>query len=70
MKTLSGKLLLVKLVEDAAERPDVNGLQLWFDEHFEERSEGLVLREGAELAIDEFLAEVAGMESELAKVDF
>jgi len=70
MKTLTGKLLLVKLVEDAAERPDVNGLQLWFDEHFEERSEGLVLREGAELAIDEFLAEVAGMESELAKVDF
>ena len=36
IQTLCGKLILAELVERSAIRPDVDGLQLWFDAHFEE----------------------------------
>jgi beta-lactamase regulating signal transducer with metallopeptidase domain len=70
MKTLSGKLLLVDVVERSIVPPDVDGLQLWFDSHFEETAEGLKLQEWAGNSIEEVLNEAAELEKELSKADF
>jgi beta-lactamase regulating signal transducer with metallopeptidase domain len=68
--TFSGKLTLVDLVESAAKRPDVDGLQLWFDAHFEETAEGLKLFDYAGSEIDGVLEEAAELEKQLSKSDF
>lgn len=70
MTSLVGKLELARLAEVTAERPEVDGLQLWFGEHFTESPDGLALNEGAEGAIDELLQEAAEIEKELKKADF
>lgn len=70
IQTLSGKLILNELVERSAIRPDVDGLQLWFDAHFEETAEGLKLFDGAGEDVDAVLKEAAELESQLSKSDF
>ncbi len=70
IQTLCGKLILAELVERSAIRPDVDGLQLWFDAHFEETSEGLQLRDGASGEVDGILEEAAQLEEQLSKTDF
>lgn len=70
MTSLVGKLELARLAEVTAERPEVDGLQLWFGEHFTESPDGLALNEGAEGSIDELLQEAAEIEKELQKADF
>ena len=70
IQTLSGKLILDDLVELSARRPDVDGLQLWFDAHFEETAEGLKLFDWAGDEINGILEEAAGLEEQLSKTDF
>lgn len=70
MTSFLGKLELGRLVEGTADRPEVDGLQLWFGELFVESPEGLVLQDWAGEAIDEILQEAAEIEKELKKVDF
>ena len=70
MQSLLGKLQLAQLIEQSAERPEVDGLQLWFSENFEETPEGLVLREEASGVIEQVLAEAVEVEKELSKTDF
>ncbi len=70
MQSLVGKLLLAELVEQSAERPEVDGLQLWFAEHFEETSDGLVLRDWAGDVVVEVIAQAAEVEKEFSKSDF
>lgn len=70
IQTLPGKLLLDELVERSARRPDVDGLQLWFDAHFEETAEGLKLFEWAGGEVDAVLEEAAQLEEQLSKTDF
>ena len=70
MKTLTGKLILDDLVERSARRPDVDGMQLWFDAHFEEAAEGLKLFDWAGDEINGILEEAAELEEQLSKTDF
>ena len=70
IQTLSGKLILTELVERSAMRPDVDGLQLWFDTYFEETAEGLKLLDGSGAEIDAVLQEAAELEEQLSKTDF
>ena len=70
MKTLAGKLILDDLVERSARRPDVDGMQLWFDAHFEEAAEGLKLFDWAGDEINGILEEAAELEEQLSKTDF
>lgn len=70
MKTLTGKLILDDLVERSARRPDVDGMQLWFDAHFEEAAEGLKLFDWAGDEINGILEEAADLEEQLSKTDF
>ncbi|MBC7966121.1 MAG: M56 family metallopeptidase, partial [Fuerstia sp.] len=70
IQTLSGKLILADLVERSAMRPDVDGLQLWFDAHFEETAEGLKLFDWAGGEVDAVLEEAAQLEAQLSKTDF
>ena len=70
MKTLTGKLILDDLVERSARRPDVDGMQLWFDAHFEEAAEGLKLFDWAGDEINGILEEAAALEEQLSKTDF
>ena len=70
MKTLTGKLILDDLVERSARRPDVDGMQLWFDAHFEEAAEGLKLFDWAGEEINGILEEAADLEEQLSKTDF
>ena len=70
IQTLSGKLMLDELVERSAIRPDVDGLQLWFDAHFEETAEGLKLFDGAGEEVDAVINEAAELEAQLSKSDF
>ena len=51
-------------------RPDVDGLQLWFDTYFEETAEGLKLLDGSGAEIDAVLQEAAELEEQLSKTDF
>lgn len=68
--TLPGKLLLQDLVESSARRPDVDGLQLWINAHFEETAEGLKLQDWAGEEINGILTEAAELEEQLSKTDF
>jgi beta-lactamase regulating signal transducer with metallopeptidase domain len=70
MQTLTGKLILDDLVERSARRPDVDGMQLWFDAHFEEAAEGLKLFNWAGDEINGILEEAADLEEQLSKTDF
>jgi hypothetical protein len=70
MQTLTGKLILDDLVERSARRPDVDGMQLWFDAHFEEAAEGLKLFDWAGDEINGILEEAADLEEQLSKTDF
>lgn len=70
MQSYLGKLLLADLVERSAVRPEVDGLQVWFDQHFEESVDGLVLHDWAGDAINEVLEEAAAIEEELLNTDF
>jgi hypothetical protein len=70
IQTLAGKLILAELVERSAMRPDVDGLQLWFDAHFEETAEGLRLSDGASGEVDAIIEEAAQLEEQLSKTDF
>ena len=70
IQTLSGKLILDDLVERSVRRPDVDGLQLWFDAHFEETAEGLKLFDWAGDEINGILEEAAELEKQLSKTDF
>jgi beta-lactamase regulating signal transducer with metallopeptidase domain len=70
MSTLIGKLLLQPLIEESVDRPDVDGVALWVDQHFEETPEGLVLRDGAQIVVDQLLTAATDIESELTKQDF
>jgi len=70
IQTFSGKLLLQDLVEGSARRPDVDGLQLWVNAHFEETAEGLKLQDWAGDEINGILDEAAELEEQLSKTDF
>lgn len=70
IQTLSGKLVLNELVERSAKRPDVDGLQLWVDAHFEETAEGLKLHDWAGDEINGILEEAAKLEEQLSKTYF
>ncbi|AMV16930.1 M56 family metallopeptidase [Planctomyces sp. SH-PL14] len=70
MTSLVGKLELARLAEVTAERPEVDGLQLWFGELFAETPDGLVLQDWAGPSIEELLQEAAEIEKELKKADF
>jgi hypothetical protein len=70
IQSLSGKLLLQDLVESSARRPDVDGLQLWINAHFEETAEGLKLHDWAGEEINGILTEAAELEEQLSKTDF
>jgi len=70
IQTLSGKLILDDLVERSVKRPDVDGLQLWFDAHFKETAEGLKLQDWAGDEINGILEEAAELEKQLSKTDF
>lgn len=70
MESLIGKLLLTRLVEAAQEQPEVDGLKLWFDNHFQETPEGLVLNDWAGEVVTQILTEAEEIEKELAKQDF
>ncbi len=70
MESLVGKLLLTRLVESAQERPEVDGLSAWFENHFQETPDGLVLNDWAGEVITGILSEAEEIEKELAKQDF
>ena len=70
LQSFLGKLLLRELMEQSAVKPDVDGLQLWVDAHFEETTEGLVLNDGAGEVIQGMLQEAVELEAELSKADF
>jgi beta-lactamase regulating signal transducer with metallopeptidase domain len=70
MQSYLGKLLLRDLVEQAAVTADLDPLQLWIEEHFEEQAQGLVLREGAEGAIADVIEQAEQLEAQLKQVDF
>ncbi|MBL8816972.1 MAG: hypothetical protein JNL58_13165 [Planctomyces sp.] len=70
MQTLIGKLLLENVVQSAAERPDVDGLAMWIENHFEETPDGLVLRDWAGEVVTEILNDSAEIEKELGSSDF
>jgi len=70
LTSVIGKLLLKPLIARSVDRPEVDGLQLWFDDLFEETPEGLVLRDGADAAIAEVLQEAAEIEAQLSRTDF
>jgi hypothetical protein len=70
MTSLVGKLELARLAEVTAERPEVDGLQLWFGELFAETPDGLVLQDWAGPSMEELLQEAAEIEKELKKADF
>lgn len=70
MQSFLGKLMLRDLVQQAGAPQEVDGLQLWIDQHFEETAEGLVLQEWAGDVIAELLAQAAELEAQLQQVDF
>jgi hypothetical protein len=70
MQSFLGKLLLRDLLQEVAVPEEVDGLQLWIDEHFEETAEGLVLREGAAEAINELLEQAEELRAQLEQTDF
>jgi len=70
MTSVSGKLSLARLVEQSAIRPDVDGLELWINDHFQETPDGLTLNEWAEPVIAEIITEAAEITKELANSDF
>ncbi len=70
MQSYLGKLMLRELVQQSAVSEDADGLQIWFDQHFEETPEGLVLREGAGEALAELLEQAAEIEAQLQEADF
>jgi len=70
METITGKLILSELIQKSIDRPHVDGLQLWFDEFFEETPDGLVLHDWAVTNIEEVIAEAKALEKELVKSDF
>lgn len=70
MQSYLGKLMLRDLVQQSAAPQDVDGLQIWFDQHFEETPEGLVLREGSAEVIAELLEQAAEIEAQLQEADF
>lgn len=70
MQSIPGKQQLTTLVLESIPRPEVDGLQLWFESHFTQTDDGWQLNDGASEAIEQFLSEAAEMESELGKDDF
>lgn len=65
-----GKLQLFELIEQTAERPEVDGVAYWIEQHFDETAEGLVLKDWAGDVLSGFLQEVEEIEAELGKADF
>lgn len=70
MKSIPGKHQLTALVMDSIPRPEVDGLQRWFENHFTQTDNGWQLNDGAGEVIDQFLNESAELEIELSKDDF
>jgi hypothetical protein len=70
MQSLFGKLSLTRLVASAADRPDVDGTELWFGIHFQETPAGLILNDWAGEVIDQILDEASEIDRELTKQDF
>lgn len=70
MQSYLGKLMLRDLMQQSTAPEEADGLQIWFDQHFEETPEGLVLREGAAEAIAELLQQAAEIEAQLQEADF
>lgn len=70
MQSIPGKQQLTTLVLESIPRPEVDGLQLWFESHFTQTDNGWQLNDGAGEVIEEFLSEAAEMENELGKDDF
>jgi beta-lactamase regulating signal transducer with metallopeptidase domain len=70
LSSIVGKLILTDMVTASLQRPDVDGLQIWFSNHFSESEQGLQLNDGADEVIQQFLDEAKEMDSELSKEDF
>ena len=70
MQSIPGKQQLTTLVLESIPRPDVDGLQLWFESHFTQTDNGWQLNDGAGEVIDQFINEATELESELGKDDF
>jgi beta-lactamase regulating signal transducer with metallopeptidase domain len=68
--SLLGKLQLGELMAALIERPEVDGLARWFEQHFEETPEGLKLYEWAVPNIEQVLSDAAELERQAAKQDF
>jgi hypothetical protein len=49
---------------------EVDGLQLWFENHFTQTDNGWQLNDYAGEAIEQLLSEAAELENELGKDDF
>lgn len=69
-RTTVGKLVLADLVTASLPRPDADGLQLWFKDHFSESEQGLQLDDWAGEVIQQFVNEAKEMDDELSKEDF
>jgi len=70
LQSFLGKLLLRDHLERTAARPDLDGLALWFESHFEETPEGLKLYDWAGDVLRQIIDEAAAIEAELGKADF
>jgi beta-lactamase regulating signal transducer with metallopeptidase domain len=70
MCSLPGKYAISRLIEQAGERPDVDGLAIWIEQHFEETPDGLVAREGAMETIEQLLNEAVEFDKDVARRDF
>ncbi|MBL8871124.1 MAG: M56 family metallopeptidase [Planctomycetaceae bacterium] len=70
MQSIPGKQQLTTLVLESIPRPEVDGLQLWFESHFTQTDNGWQLNDGAGEVIDQFINEAAELENELGKDDF
>ncbi len=70
LMSMGGKYAVLYSIRDSLRGARFNGLSLWIEEHFEESDNGLVLREGAEEMVQDFLGRVREVSEELKKDDF
>ena len=70
LMSMGGKYAVLYSIRDSLRGARFNGLSLWIEEHFDESDNGLVLKEGAEEMVQDFLGRVREVSEELKKDDF